>query len=408
MNRLALLILLVVAAAAALGMAIAQDAGYVLLAYEGFRFESSLWATLGLIAVVWAVFFGLRLLLGLLLNSVGLVNPWSGRNRSRRVRLSAEQGFLDLQEGRWARAQRHLRRAAEGSEQPLMYFLGAARAAQQLGQSEEADVLLERALDSQPKAELAVALAHAELQTARGDVAGALETLQALRQRFPGHHQVLRELAQLQRDRRDASALLDLLPPLRKSKALSAAALAELELQVWQWRLQDAAQDGITQLANAWQQVSASLRQQPELLRVYGEQLHRLGADGEAETLLRKAIKLNYDVSLVRLYGLLRGEQPLKQLQAAEAWLTQQPKDPVLLLCLGRLCLRCELWGKARDYFEASLILQADAETCAELARLLARLGDVGRSNQLLQQGLELLGHTLPALPQPSAVTNAG
>ena len=377
MNRLALLILLVVAAAAALGMAIAQDAGYVLLAYEGFRFESSLWATLGLIAVVWAVFFGLRLLLGLLLNSVGLVNPWSGRNRSRRVRLSAEQGFLDLQEGRWARAQRHLRRAAEGSEQPLMYFLGAARAAQQLGQSEEADVLLERALDSQPKAELAVALAHAELQTARGDVAGALETLRAMRQRFPGHHQVLRELA-------------------------------ELELQVWQWRLQDAAQDGITQLANAWQQVSASLRQQPELLRVYGEQLHRLGADGEAETLLRKAIKLNYDVSLVRLYGLLRGEQPLKQLQAAEAWLTQQPKDPVLLLCLGRLCLRCELWGKARDYFEASLILQADAETCAELARLLARLGDVGRSNQLLQQGLELLGHTLPALPQPSAVMHAG
>ena len=408
MNRLALLILLVVAAAAALGMAIAQDAGYVLLAYEGFRFESSLWATLGLIAVVWAVFFGLRLLLGLLLNSVGLVNPWSGRNRSRRVRLSAEQGFLDLQEGRWARAQRHLRRAAEGSEQPLMYFLGAARAAQQLGQSEEADVLLERALDSQPKAELAVALAHAELQTARGDVAGALETLQAMRQRFPGHHQVLRELAQLQRDRRDASALLDLLPPLRKSKALSSAALAELELQVWQWRLQDAAQDGITQLANAWQQVSASLRQQPELLRVYGEQLHRLGADGEVETLLRKAIKLNYDASLVRLYGLLRGEQPLKQLQAAEGWLTQQPKDPVLLLCLGRLCLRCELWGKARDYFEASLILQADAETCAELARLLARLGDVGRSNQLLQQGLELLGHTLPALPQPSAVTNAG
>lgn len=408
MNRLALLILLAVVAAAALGMAIAQDAGYVLLAYEGFRFESSLWATLGLIAVVWAAFFGLRLLLGLLFSSVGLVNPWSGRNRSRRVRLSAEQGFLDLQEGRWARAQRHLRRAAEGSEQPLMYYLGAARAAQQQGQSEEADVLLERALDSQPKAELAVALAHAELQTVRGDVAGALETLQAMRQRFPGHHQVLRELAQLQRDRRDASALLDLLPSLRKSKALPQDALADLELQTWQWRLQDAAQEGAAHLTAAWQQVSATLRQQPELLQAYGEQLHRLGADGEAEALLRKAIKLNYDVRLVRLYGLLRAAQPLKQLQTAESWLTQQPKDQVLLLSLGRLCLRCELWGKARDYFEAALILGADAETCAELARLLASLGDVGRSNQLLQQGLELLGQTLPALPQPSSVTRAG
>jgi HemY protein len=152
--------------------------------------------------------------------------------------------------------------------------------------------------------------------------------------------------------------------------------------------------------------VSVSLRQQPELLRVYGEQLHRLGADQEAETLLRKAIKLHYDAALVHLYGLLQGEQPLKQLQVAEGWLTQQPKDPVLLLSLGRLCLRCELWGKARDYFEASLILQADAQTCAELARLLARLGDGARSNQLLQQGLELLGQRLPALPQPSLVTH--
>jgi HemY protein len=408
MNRLALLILLVVAAAAALGMAIAQDAGYVLLAYEGFRFESSLWATLGLIAVLWALFFGLRLLLGLLLSSIGLVNPWSGRNRSRRVRLSAEQGFLDLQEGRWARAQRHLRRAAEGSEQPLMYYLGAAKAAQQLGQSEEADVLLERALDSQPKAELAVALAHAELQTARGDVAGALGTLQAMRQRFPGHHQVLRELAQLHRDGRDASALLDLLPHLRKSKAMPVDALAKLELQAWQGRLRDAAQEGDTSLTTAWQQISTTLRQQPELLLVYGEQLHRLGADVEAEALLRKAIKLGYDSRLVRVYGMLRGQQPLKQLQTAEGWLIQQPKDPALLLSLGRLSLSCELWGKARDYFESSLSLQADAETCAELARLLARLGDIGRSNQLFQQSFELLGQTLPALPQPAAGIRAG
>lgn len=408
MNRLALLVLLVVAAAAALGMAIAQNAGYVLVAYQGFRFEASLWATLGLIAVIWAGFYGLRFLLGLLLGSIGMVNPWSGRNRTRRVRLSAEQGFLDLQEGRWARAQRHLRRAAEGSEQPLMYYLGAARAAQQLGQSEEADVLLERALDSQPKAELAVALAHAELQIARGDGAAALETLQAMHKRYPGHHQVLRELAQLYRDRNDYSALLDLLPQLRKSKALETQQLAALELHTWQGRLDAAAQEGanpVQALQTAWQQISTTLRQQPELLLSYTEKLHRFGADDEVEGLLRKAIKLNYDARLVRLYGLLRSKDSLKQLQVAEGWLMQQPKDPQLLLSLGRLCLGCALWGKARDYFEASVVLQADAESCAELARLLGRMGDIERSNQLFEQGLALRGQALPALPQPARVS---
>jgi HemY protein len=404
MNRLALLILLVVAAAAALGLAIAKNAGYVLVAYQGFRFEASLWSTLALLAAIWAVFYGLRFLLGLVLASHGLVNPWSGRNRHRRARTSAEQGFVDLQEGRWARAQKHLQRAAEGSGQPLMYYLGAARAAQKQGHSEAADALLERALDNQPKAELAVALTHAELQAERGDQAAALETLEVMHKRYPGHHQVLGQLVQRYRDSADHSALLGLLPQLHKSKVLDAQELAALEMQSWQGRLQAAAQDAnaLQAITEAWQQVSASGRRQPELLLSYCTELHRLGADDEAESLLRKAIKSAYDARLVRLYGLLHSKDTSKQLQQAEGWLVQQPKDPVLLLSLGRLCLSCELWGKARDYLEASMLLQPDAENCAELARLLNHMGDVERSNQLFQQGLELTGQALPALPQPS------
>ena len=54
---------------------------------------------------------------------------------------------LDLAEGRWARALRHLQRAAEGEARPLMHYLGAARAAHKLGQVEESERLLERALE---------------------------------------------------------------------------------------------------------------------------------------------------------------------------------------------------------------------------------------------------------------------
>ena len=406
MSRLALLILLVVAAAAALGMAIAQDAGYVLFAYQGLRYEASLWATLGLFVALWVLFYSLRFLFGLLLGSLGLVNPWSGRNRDRRVRLAAEQGFVDLQEGRWARAQRNLQRAAQGSEHPLGYFLGAARAAQQLDQSEAADALLEQALSAQPNAELAVALAHAELQIARDDSAAALETLKAMNTRYPGHQLVLRQLVELQRANADYSAMLELLPQLRKSKVFDPQELTAVELYAWQGRLQAAASQGVGALPalnTAWQQIASSLRQQPGLLLSHGHGLHQLGADDEAESLLRKAIKLGYDTRMVRLYGLLRSKDAAKQLQLAEGWLQQHPKDPLLLLSLGRLCLSNELWGKARDYFEASLLLQADADSCAELARLLAQMGEIERSNQLLQQGLGLLGQRLPGLPQPQS-----
>ncbi|WP_227657020.1 heme biosynthesis HemY N-terminal domain-containing protein [Klebsiella pneumoniae] len=59
----------------------------------------------GLLAVV-LVLWLLRYLVGLLLTSSGVVNPWSRRNRRRRIRLAIEQGQLGLAEGRWASAQR--------------------------------------------------------------------------------------------------------------------------------------------------------------------------------------------------------------------------------------------------------------------------------------------------------------
>ncbi|MFH7445151.1 heme biosynthesis HemY N-terminal domain-containing protein, partial [Pseudomonas syringae pv. tagetis] len=81
--------------------------------YQNFRYESSLWATLPLLVAVLLVIDLLRLVVTLLTTSGRLVNPWSRRNRRRRVQQAIEHGQMDLPEGRWASAQRHLQRAAE-------------------------------------------------------------------------------------------------------------------------------------------------------------------------------------------------------------------------------------------------------------------------------------------------------
>lgn len=414
MKRLFWLLLLLAIAAGLylLSLAIEADRGYVLFAYKGFRYQSGLWAFLGLLVVVVVLYYLIKWTLRLLLSSTRLANPWSRLHRDRRVRQASEQGMLDLAEGRWARAQRQLTRAAEADSQPLMYYLGAARAANKLGEHEQSDALLERALNKQPQAELAIALTHAELKRSRGDSDAALETLQAMRQRHPGHHLVLRQLQRLYLQRQDWSALLGLLPELRKEKALPAAELDELERETWRGRLAEVGEYGLAQgetalqpLSKAWNQLSASLRNEPELIATYVEQLRRLGAQEEAEEVLRGALKRDYDSRLARFYGVLRGADPARQLQTAELWLKQHPEDPALLLTLGRLCLQNQLWGKARDYFETSLKLERHPETCAELARLLAQLGELERSNQLLLESLDLLHQGLPPLPQPQGVT---
>lgn len=401
MKRLYVIVFLLIAAAACIGLAIAEDAGYVLIAYKSFRYESSVWATLALIVVLWLLIWGIKLLVELVTASTGLVNPWSRRNRSRRVQIAIEQGQMDLAEGRWASAQKHLARAAEAERQPLLFYLGAARAANELGHYEESDKLLERALQRQPQAELAIALSHAQLQVDRADTDGALNTLQAMHERHPHNVQVLRQLQRLHQQRGDWTALIRLLPELRKDKVLPAKELAELESRAWGQNLNLAAQRetegeaALQSLQRAWQQLTSAQRQEPALVLAYAEQLRQLGAQGEAEEVLRGALKRSYDSHLVRLYGLLRGKDPVKQLQTAEGWLKAHPADPSLLLTLGRLCLQNSLWGKARDYLEGSLKLQRNPEACAELARLLAQLGETDRSNQLFQEGLNLLDERL-------------
>ena len=114
MKRFYVIVFLLIAAAACIGLAIAEDTGYVLIAYKSFRYESSVWATLALIVVLWLLIWGIKLLVELVTASTGLVNPWSRRNRSRRVQIAIEQGQMDLAEGRWASAQKQLSQCGVG------------------------------------------------------------------------------------------------------------------------------------------------------------------------------------------------------------------------------------------------------------------------------------------------------
>ena len=93
---------------------------------------------------------------------------------------------------------------------------------------------------------------------------------------------------------------------------------------------------------------------------------------------------------------------PGEQLLISEQWLKHRTNNPELLLALGRLSLRNELWGKAREYFETSLKLRRNRETLAELSRLNAHMGEEEASIKLLMQGLET-DHGLPDLPMPRA-----
>jgi HemY protein len=192
------------------------------------------------------------------------------------------------------------------------------------------------------------------------------------------------------------------MPELKKRKVQDPAILHELEVQLHQALLARAATTADHRdLMVAWAAVPKSLRQDPELLASYLEHLIAGGQHGEAESLLRDAIRQPFNERLVALLGQVESAKPGKLLSLGEGLLDQQPRNPVLLLALGRLALRAQLWGKGRSYLEASIGAGGPPEAYRELGHLLEQQGEQQAALEVYRHGLSGTGGPGPvALPE--------
>jgi HemY protein len=119
-----------------------------------------------------------------------------------------------------------------------------------------------------------------------------------------------------------------------------------------------------------------------------------------AERVLRELIDQSPDAAAIRLYGELVLDNPLVPLERAEGWLRQRPEDPELLASCARLCLRAELFGKARSYLEASLARRPNAENSLILADLLEQMGEREAAARCLRESVTRSVGRRPNLPR--------
>lgn len=374
-----------------MGLFAHQDTGYVLIG-RGFKtIEMSL--TLFVILMV-LIFFFIYMVVWLVRNSWQVPSRlrfWRTQKRSRRARRNSIKGLIELAQGNWATAERALVRGVRGSDMPLLNYLSAARAAQKLDAPDRRDHYLAMAHENRKDASFAVQVTQAELQLAHGQLEQALATLMHLRIIAPRHPHVLYLMSQLYDGLKSWGDLKNLLPDLRKLKILPETALKSMEKRVHRELLAIAAKQGkADRLRQSWQHVPRDLRQDEDLIDDYARHLLRLEQHDMAESLLREAVRRKWNVDFVYLYGLVKSAQAAKQLGYAEAWLIGHEDNDVLLLTLGRLCVRNELWGKAESYFEASLGAGAMSETYTELGRLLEQIEQPDRARDCFRKGLLL------------------
>ena len=268
-------------------------------------------------------------------------------------------------------------------------YIAAARAAQALGASERRDEHLRRATDAQPTSSVAIGLTQAELHIAEQQREQALATLLQLRAQTPNHDRILALLRSLFVELHDYKSLLEILPSLKSRRLISPGEAVRLERRCLCGLLVVSATSGDAgALSWRWGTLSRSMRQEPEVLGLYTELKLRAADASECESLLRAALNRHWEPELARLYGMVPGDTT-EQLKTAEHWLSTRQDDAMLLECLGRLCVRNRLWGKARSYLDASLAVDAHAETYSVLVELLDQIDDREAAGEYARRGLE-------------------
>jgi HemY protein len=132
------------------------------------------------------------------------------------------------------------------------------------------------------------------------------------------------------------------------------------------------------------------VRELPEAAHDYAQGLARLNADAEARTFIEQQLARRWDASLVRLYGPLHAEDPVAQLATLEGWLQQHGEVPALLETAGQVCLKNQLWGKAKSYLEAAVAAAPTPRAYLVLAELCEKTQQPGEAQAHYRAGLKL------------------
>lgn len=307
------------------------------------------------------------------------------------------RGMIEVAEGNFARGEKMLGRAASTSDSPLFNYLQAARAAHLQGRDERRDEWLRLAYQETPEAANAVLLTQAEFQLDREQYEQALATLRRLEEDSKNHAHALALMGRLYYRLEDWPALEELLPRLRKNAQIKPDTLEKWTIRVHREALDKAADAEV--LDHTWKSVARNLKKDPALLEAYYTGLIRAGLHDRTEKELAAALKSNWRGPLVRLFGLVEATDTTKQLKRAEGWLKNHGEDPDLLLAAARLCLRNELWGKARSYLETVISMRPTPEAYQEYGALLAQMGEADAAADAYRDGLGMVAaKPLPAI----------
>ncbi len=372
-----------------LGVEFVKHPGYLLLVYKPWIVQMPLWFALVSTIVILALFY-------LLIHSVDSIQlgwfrlkNWLRFRREHKFYSKTQNGLTFLIEGRFQKAEKLLLAGVNQSVDPLINYLGAAKAAHELGEYDKRDGYLQKAYQVAPDADLAIGITSAELEIEQHQLEHAAATLLHLHTSYPRHPRILKLLEKVYVRQAEWENVLKILPAMRKAKIINSEQYAQFEKNIYCSILNSANLKNLDTLHTIWNSMPKHVRKNSDVVCAYTKQLLRFPvATKEAEELIRKTLKAEWNAELVKIYSMLPFSNLNRQLVIVGAWVKLYGQRPELLLLLGKLCAQIQLWGKAKDYFDKCLMQGPNTEASLEYGKLLEHLDEPHEALNKYREGL--------------------
>ncbi len=380
---------IVLLASVYVGTTLQHHSGYIYITFGNWSLETSLWVGIpGLLLLVCCI----HALLAVRHYITSLPSRWHSWREYRRIRQAqaeTRRGLIEFSEGHWQMAKKHLMNALPNAETPLLNYLTAARAAQELGENKLRDDCLRQAQQSMPEAKIAVELTQAQLQLANQQWEQARATLKHLQDLAPHHPYVLKLLMQLYEAIQDWDQLIALLPQLKRYQILEGIVFEQKQQHYMGQALRHLIKlDQDEKIQIFIKNIPKKLKYDGEISAMHAEYLLAHQQEKKAEIILHRSLQHEITDSCLRHYGKLPPN--VVNLSFIESLSHNLSHAASIQLCLGRLCCAQQLWGKARSHFEESIQRHPTAEAYAELGKLFEHIKQDSLACEAYKQGLML------------------
>ena len=365
---------------------LASDMGFVLISWHGKIIETTV--AYGLIfwllisVSLWSLWFLARL----------PFNAWQALAK-KQARSRLINGMQAFHEGRYARAENLLLKAAKQADTRTIALMSAYDAANFLNEPSRAAQHHAALLAHDPDAANLQAATKALQNEDAEQVISLLTPLHETKRLSPqGQYLYLQALGKNNRAA-DAAALLN---TLRKEQALSVSVLAELDIQLHASAIKQSSDADACLLQ--WHSLPERLRNNTSILKIFAMRADSLGLETKAVQVLSDHLSQYWTPELLASLGSISTHANDQRISLCEAWLPQHPDDAALHAALGKLYGQDKNYSKAEAMLQRSVSLAARPEAWESLGNIYSAQQKNEQASTAYANALRLQREQLPLL----------